>query len=125
MIVAVSAVNPPARVLVVVALRPGANGVGPQAPPLPSASTVKALVAVASGRPECGASDAVLVAVPQASGVASGAWAPPRNCSATSLNGTCGRPSKVAVSRPVAASAWTDPARRTDTPKPSATRKIR
>src|SRR3954454_14588382 len=87
--VTVNGENAPARWSCVPAEKPRSNGrVAGQAPPEPSASTVKWLVGVAAGLPVYGASALVVVAVPQDSGVASVALGPPENVSVKSVNGT-------------------------------------
>ena len=78
--------------------KPRLNGVGPQPPPAPSASTVKLLVGVAGALPEYGVIELVVVASPQASGLASVAFGPPFRFSVKSSNGTCGVSANVVVS---------------------------
>src|SRR4051794_9328571 len=91
--------NAPASGLDVPAWKSGVNGgVAGQAPPLPSASTGNVLVGLFAAVPEYGVSALVVVAAPQASGLASAACGPPLNFSVKSLNGTCGVSAKVVVS---------------------------
>jgi hypothetical protein len=58
----------------------------------------------------------LIVALPHAGELTSGARSPPRSATRTRLTGTCGLSRKEAVSRPVWGSATTLPTRRTDTP---------
>src|SRR3954454_1023308 len=108
----------PACAFVVPAWKPRLNGVGAQVAPWPSLSTANVVLGVAAGCPLYGVITAVLVAGPQASGVASVAPGPRSNESVKSVNGNCGVSAKVAVSRPVSGSGCTDPTSRTESPKP-------
>ncbi len=116
--VTVNGENAPACGSCVPAAKPRLNGVGGQAPPAPSASTVNELVGVAAGWPEYGINWLVVVAVPHASGVASVAAGPPLNASVKSVNGTCGVFVNVAVRRPVCGFGATEPASLIVSPKP-------
>src|SRR4051794_14821123 len=75
----VNGANAPACGSWVPAAKPRLNGVGGQAPPAPSLSTLKSEVRVAAGWPEYGVSELVVLARPHASGVASVAPGPPAN----------------------------------------------
>ncbi len=96
----------------------GANGVGDaHAPLLLSLSTVNAsaIVADVSGFAS-GVRVASVVAGPHASGLATGASAPPLNCSFTFVNGCSGFSENIVVSWPVVSLGVTSPFTRTDTP---------
>ena len=58
---------------------------------------------------------------PQVGGLFRTAFAPPLNCRANAVNGTCGRLSKIVVIWPVAGLSLTSPASLTCTPGPSIT----
>src|SRR4051794_37106772 len=123
--VTVNGENAPACGSWVPAAKPRLNGVGGQAPPAPSLSTVKAEAGVAAGWPEYGVRALVVVAGPHASGVASVAPGPPANVNVKCSKGTCGVSLNVAVRRPVCGSGCTEPTSRIVRPKPWASRNRR
>ena len=96
----------------------GANGSGEEhPPPAPLLSTTNGLTnGDTAAVPLNGLKVASLVALPQASGFAIGASAPPLKCKIRLLNGCSGFSVKVVVSRPVVGFGVTVPFSRTETP---------
>src|ERR1017187_5582981 len=94
----------------------GANGSGDaHAPPALLASTTKLLVGDCAAVPVNGLRLVSVVAVPHASGLASGASGPPLKVNFTLLKGCSGFSANVAVSRPVVSLGVAVPFKRTST----------
>ena len=97
------------------AAKDGAKPAGQASPAMSKGS----LCASTGTVPDHGASRAVPLLGPQSSGVASGARGPSRKSTASSPNGSCGLPGKLAVSCPLPLSGRTEPLSRIETPRPS------